>query len=187
MLDKFNQRECINWLSCLSPDVVIVYGMSQLLSSEFLAIPSHGCINLHPSILPNYRGPNPWFWAYYNQDKLFGVTLHYLIAGEDNGPIIDQRTFNVSSGTKLLMLKEFAIGKLGVEMILNTLMSLRSGLVVHSYPQSSTSPTPRARNLYSYEHRNIINWSEWPIERIWHVMRGTETWLNCIDPSFPFS
>ena len=55
------------------------------------------------------------------------------------------------------MLKDFAIGKLGVEMILNTLKSLRSGLVVHSYPQSSISPTPRARNLYT--HMNIVTLS----------------------------
>jgi len=180
-LHKANQRECIDWLKTISPDLVVVYSMSQLLSPEFLAVSRYGCINLHPSILPKYRGPNPCFWSYYNQDAESGVTLHYLDPGEDTGPIIDQRTYEVPLGIKSPAMQDLAIGRLGVEMILDTLKKLKNGDLVASYPQPVDSPTARARNIKLSEHSHIINWAEWPIERIWHVMRGTELWLNCID------
>lgn len=181
LLDKENQRECIDWLKSISPDLVAVYSTSQLLSAEFLAVPRYGCINLHPSLLPKYRGPNPWFWSYYNQDSVSGVTLHYLDQGEDTGPIIDQRTYEVPTGIKSPAMQDLAIGRLGVEMILDTLKKFKNGDLVASVPQSVDSPTARARNIKLSEHGHIINWAEWPIERIWHVMRGTELWLNCID------
>ena len=181
LLDKTNQAECINWLMNLSADLVVIYSMSQLLSPEFLAVPRYGCINLHPSILPKYRGPNPWFWSYYNQDAVSGVTLHYLDPGEDTGPIIDQRTYEVPLGIKSPAMQDLAIGKLGVEMILETLKRFKNRSLVESMPQPADSPTARARNIKPSEHGYIVNWAEWPIERIWHVMRGTELWLNCIE------
>lgn len=181
LLHKTNQGDCIDWLKKLSPDLVVVYSMSQLLSPEFLAVPRYGCINLHPSILPSYRGPNPWFWSYYNQDAVSGVTLHYLDPGEDTGPIIDQRTYEVPLGIKSPAMQDLAIGRIGVEMILDTLNKFKNADLVTGVPQSVDSPTARARNIKLSEHSHIINWAEWPIERIWHVMRGTELWLNCID------
>lgn len=181
LLAKKNQAECIFWLKNLSPDLVVVYSVSQLFSPEFLALPSFGCINLHPSLLPMYRGPNPWFWSYYNQDEVAGVTLHYLDPGEDTGPIIDQRSYEVPLGIKSLCMQDLAIGKLGLDMILEALKKFQEGSPVLSLPQPVVSPTERARILKPSEHVDIINWSEWPIERIWHVMCGTELWLNCIE------
>ena len=181
LLHKANEPKCIAWLKSLSPDLVVIYSMSQLLSEEFLAVPRQGCINLHPSLLPKYRGPNPWLWSYYNQDAVSGVTLHYLDPGEDSGPIIDQRTYDVPLGIKSPVMQDLAIGKLGVEMILEVLKKFKNGSLVVSVPQPVDSPTARARNIKLSEHGKIINWAEWPIERIWHVMRGTELWLNCID------
>lgn len=181
LLDRVNQPECIAWLKDLSPDLVVVYSMSQLLASEFLVVPRWGCINLHPSLLPKYRGPNPWFWTYCNEDVQSGVTLHYLDPGEDTGPIIDQRTYEVPFGIKSPAMQDLAIGRLGVEMILDTLSKFKNEGLVASVPQPVDSPTARARNIKLSEHMHIINWSEWPIERIWHIMRGTELWLNCID------
>lgn len=180
LLDKTNQPECITWLKSLSPDLVVVYSMSQLLSSEFLAVPPLGCINLHPSLLPKYRGPNPWFWSYYNQDVVSGVTLHYLDPGEDTGPIIDQRTYKVPLGIKSPVMQDLAIGVLGVEIILDALKKFKNGDPVVSVSQPIDSPTARARNIKLSQHAHIINWAEWPIERIWHLMRGTELWLDCI-------
>ena len=181
LLSKINQPECIDWLNTLSPDIVVVYSMSQLLSSEFLAIPRFGCINLHPSLLPKYRGPNPWFWTYYYQDVQSGVTLHFLDPGEDTGPIVDQRRFEVPLGIKSPELQNLAISQLGVDMIINTLKKIKTGSVLESTPQPASSSTVRARNLKLSEHAHIIKWSEWSVERIWHLMRGTELWLNCIE------
>ena len=121
LLTSQNQQKCIQWMNQISPDLVVIYSMSQLLSSEFLRMPRLGCINLHPSALPRFRGPNPCFWTYYNQDVKAGVTLHYLDKREDSGPIIDQRHYIVPLGMKYPEMENLAIGKLGVEMLLETL------------------------------------------------------------------
>ncbi len=56
------------WVQGLEPDLIVVHSMSQLLKANIFTIPRFGTINLHPSLLPKYRGPNPCFWMYFNMD-----------------------------------------------------------------------------------------------------------------------
>lgn len=85
--------ELESWVKSLSPDLIVVYSMSQLLKENIYSIPRFGTINLHPSYLPEYRGPNPIFWMYYNMEKQGGVTVHYIDQGEDTGNIILQKRY----------------------------------------------------------------------------------------------
>lgn len=59
---KGNSAEATQWVESVKPDLIVVFGMSQLLGEEVINIPTFGVINLHPSYLPSYRGPNPEFW-----------------------------------------------------------------------------------------------------------------------------
>lgn len=181
LLHKGNQEQFVDWLRTLHVDLVLIYSMSQLLPPEILAIPRLGVLNLHPSLLPAYRGANPWFWMYHNMEKQGGVTLHYVDAGEDTGDIVCQRTYEIPLGLKSPEMQDMAIGTHGVEMILEALKMIGKGTPLPRMPQSPQSTTQRARNIKPEEHRTLINWQEWSIERIWHVMSGTELWLNCID------
>jgi methionyl-tRNA formyltransferase len=181
LLHSENKAKASNWLREQRPDLVIVYSMSQLLTEDFLAIPRLGCINLHPSLLPKYRGPNPWFWLYYNQELFGGVTLHFLDPGEDTGDIIAQRSYRIAPGMKSPAMQDLAIGELGLSMILDAIKTVKSKQLLPRRFQPAQSPTPRARNIKPSEHSSIIQWHEWPLDRIWHLMRGTELWLNCIE------
>lgn len=174
-----NQSEVRAWVEELSPDLVVVFSMSQLLKNEILEIPRLGVINLHPSFLPSYRGANPDFWQYYDMEMTPGVTVHYVNAGEDTGDIIYQEKMHIPLGTKSPVRLDKLIGELGTSLVLKAINAIARGDAPRT-PQPAQSTTARARNLKLEEHTQIIDWENWPIERVWHVLRGTELWLNAI-------
>lgn len=177
---KNNAKEVAFWVENLKPDLIVIFSMSQLLKDEFLRIPKHGVINLHPSFLPDYRGPNPDFWQYYNMEMNPGATVHYVNAGEDTGDIIFQEKVSIPIGTKSPARLNQLIGELGVALLLKAIDAIAQNNPPR-IPQPKQSPTVRARNLKLEEHPHIIDWEHWPIERVWHVLRGTELWLNAIE------
>lgn len=176
---KNNNKSVSLWIKSIKPDLIVVYGMSQLLKDEILKIPPCGVINLHPSFLPSYRGPNPDFWQYYDVEMNPAATVHYLDAGEDTGDIIYQACINIPLGTKSPERLDILIGKIGIPLLLKAVNAIAQGCAPRT-SQSLQSPTLRARNLNAEEHTQIIDWENWPIQRIWHILRGTETWLHAI-------
>ena len=164
-----------SWVKRLEPDLIIVYMMSQLLKENIYTIPKFGTINLHPSFLPKYRGPNPCFWTYYNMDKKGGVTVHFIDKGEDSGDIIFQEEYNIPQGIKSPDRLDIVISQIGIPLLIKAIKNIER---IKPITQPRKSPTLRARNLKPNEHKMIIDWENWPIERIWHLLRGTELWLN---------
>jgi methionyl-tRNA formyltransferase len=77
-------------IGALAPDAIVSTYCRAIFPPALLAIPRHGCVNVHPGRLPQYRGPMPTFWALVNGERTCGVTLHKMDAGTDTGPIIDQ-------------------------------------------------------------------------------------------------
>lgn len=168
-----------DWIKSLIPDLIVVFSMSQLLRENIFSIPKYGTINLHASFLPEYRGPNPDFWQYYDQILNPGVTVHFIDAGEDTGDVILQKRVSIPLGTKSPARLDKLVGEVGVRLLLSAIESIENGSLKRM-PQPVNSPTVRARNIKKEEHQEVIRWYDWPIERIWHVMRGTELWLDCI-------
>ncbi len=78
-------------LAALSPDVIVVAAYGKLLPKPVLELPPHGCLNLHPSLLPRHRGPSPVATAILEGDEVTGVSLMLLDEGMDTGPVIVQR------------------------------------------------------------------------------------------------
>ena len=179
ILWKNNISGVKNWLRTLQPDLIVVFSMSQLLKEDILKIPPLGVINLHPSYLPSYRGANPDFWQYYDMEMNPGATVHYLDAGEDSGDIIFQERVHIPLGTKSPARLDKLIGELGVSLVLKAVDAIVQGKAPRT-SQTLQSPTDRSRNLKPEEHSRIIDWENWPIERVWHVLRGTELWLDAI-------
>ncbi|MBE0472575.1 MAG: methionyl-tRNA formyltransferase [Methyloprofundus sp.] len=173
------QPGLVEWINNLKPDIIVVFSMSQLLKDNIFSIPKYGTINLHPAILPEYRGPNPDFWQYYNMEMNPGVTVHYIDQGEDTGDIIFQERTYIPLGTKSPPRLNKLIGETGVSLVLKALDAIQAGNAPR-IKQPVQSPTPRAKNLAPAEHKTMIDWQSWPIERIWHVLRGTELWLDAL-------
>lgn len=96
MASSVNHRRFIDALSKLKPDIGIVANFGQFLGDSLLKIPRHGFINFHPSLLPQYRGPNPLPRMLLHGDKRGGVTWHRVCAAIDGGDILAQQSYDIS-------------------------------------------------------------------------------------------
>jgi len=153
-------------IKSLNPDVLLVYKMPFLLPENIFTIPKYGSINIHPSLLPKYRGPNPWFWTYYYMETIGGITIHRIDKFEDHGDILAQRCFEIKLGVELHQLQQNA------ERLIYPVLSelLSNPDVIEGTPQTSISSDNRAPNVFDYS--SIINLKEMDGVRIWHLLRG---------------
>lgn len=83
-----NNEEFINEIKDLKPDVICVVAYGKILPKDILEIPKYGCINVHASLLPKYRGAAPIQWAVINGEKITGVTTMYMDEGMDTGDML---------------------------------------------------------------------------------------------------
>ncbi len=146
-------------------DIGVVYSMSQLLPQAVLDLFPRGVLNCHPSKLPAYRGPNPYFWAFYDGCAETALTVHYLDAGEDTGDVVLQRNIPIEydvAGYERSGLEENVKGLLG-PTILDALELVHEGKTQRC-AQSETSPTARARNVTPENVREILKGLNLPLE-----------------------
>jgi folate-dependent phosphoribosylglycinamide formyltransferase PurN len=86
-----NSAEFVEKVRLLGVDLIVVAVLSCVLKKELIGVPRLGCVNVHLSLLPRYRGPRPFYWVLANRETTTGVTLHYVDEGIDSGDIILQR------------------------------------------------------------------------------------------------
>lgn len=91
-----NNPEFVARVRELDVDLIVVAGFNRILKSDLIKTPRLGCINVHPSLLPKYRGPNPYYWVLANHETVTGVTIHQIDVGIDSGNIIAQRELAIS-------------------------------------------------------------------------------------------
>jgi len=94
---SFKDSEFIKYLRSLNPDLIVIAHFKKLLPLEIINIPKLGCINLHPSLLPNYRGMSPQHWPIINGDSETGITVHFIDENADTGGIIIQEKVPIDS------------------------------------------------------------------------------------------
>lgn len=95
---NINAVESVHRLRSLCPDLIAVAAFSQILKGPVIAAASLACVNVHPSLLPKHRGPNPFYWVLRNQESCTGVTVHHIDEGIDSGDIILQEQIPLESG-----------------------------------------------------------------------------------------
>lgn len=174
---KENKNYIASWIKNKNCELILVYAMSQLLPDEIIVIPKEGVINLHPSLLPKYRGPNPYFWTFYDDNSITGSTVHFINKGEDTGDILLQKQINIKRGITSLQLREKLINEIGVELILKSLDYINEGKITR-VSQPKNSPTIRARNISQEEYWELIDWNSWSIERVWSFVTGTNNFIT---------
>jgi len=94
--NSVNSKKFRDFLVKSGADVVLVGSWSEKFSIETIEIPKFGVINCHPSLLPNHRGANPYFWQIYSGDKRAGVTFHFMDENFDSGEILMQGAFDIT-------------------------------------------------------------------------------------------
>lgn len=167
---KVREQECMQWLRALKPDLIVVVAFGQILPPEVLAIPAYGCINVHASLLPRYRGAAPINWALMNGEGETGVTTMLLNEGMDTGDILLQRAVAIADDDDALSLgKRLSVA--GAELLLETLSGLKGKtLAPRQQDHSQASYAPPLKR----EH-GLIEWRR-SARDIHNQIRGTLPW-----------
>jgi methionyl-tRNA formyltransferase len=121
-----NAEPFIRCLREYAPDLVIMASFDQIVRPDLLAIPRLGWLNIHPSVLPRHRGPEPIYWAIAQGDRESGITLHWAVERIDAGPILEQRTVPIlPTDTAGTLCKRLVVA--GLEALDATLIRLAAG------------------------------------------------------------
>ncbi len=119
--------EFINQIKELSPDIICVVAYGKILPKEILDIPSEGCINLHASLLPKYRGAAPIQWAVLNGDKVTGVSTMYMNEKMDEGDIILQKETEIGEYETTGELWD-RLQIIGADLLVETVKQINKGI-----------------------------------------------------------
>jgi|TARA_B110000495_G_scaffold201769_1_gene220021 methionyl-tRNA formyltransferase len=125
-IDKINDKENVEIIKKLNPDLILIMGWSQLLKPEIIQIPKLGVIGSHPTELPKYRGRAPIPWTIIKNLKESALTFFYIQEGVDDGDILDQRKFKINSKDDATSIYE-KITDIGKRMILQNLKLIEKG------------------------------------------------------------
>lgn len=121
-----NNVEFIEEIKSLKPDVICVVAYGKILPKEILEIPRLGCINVHGSLLPQYRGAAPIQWSIINGDKKTGITTMYMDIGMDTGDMIFKEEVEIGENETTGELWE-RLSKIGAELLVKTLEEIEKG------------------------------------------------------------
>jgi len=165
-----NNEEFLGKLKDHSPDLICVAAYGKILPIEVLELPKYGCINVHSSILPKYRGAAPINWAIINGETKTGITTMLMDEGMDTGDIllIEETEIEAADTSETLSLR---LSELGASLLIKTISELKNGNlkpIKQNDSESSLAP------MLKKEHGNI-DWTKTAIE-IRDQIRGLLPW-----------
>jgi len=154
-------------------DLLCVATFPQLLRDEVLSAASQGAINLHPSLLPKHRGPDPLFWTYFHGERTAGVTVHWIEGGVDSGDVIEQVELEVACGESSVHLHR-RLADAGAAAMLRAVNGIEAGTaprIAQDQSIATQEPNPWTKG-WTFE------WSTWTAERLWHFLAGLSSQSN---------
>ena len=167
---RIRTPEVFDLLKSLGPETVVVVGYGKILPQHVLDLPRRGCVNLHPSLLPKYRGAAPVQWAIIRGETTTGVTTMRMDAGLDTGDILLARETPIESEEDAISLGH-RLAEMGASLMLETLDGLERGTLT-PLPQNHALATA-APILKKEDGR--IDWSQ-PARDIANRVRGLVPW-----------
>lgn len=167
---KIKEKEAVDRLREYPADIFVIAAFGQLLSEEILAMPPFGCVNIHASLLPSYRGAAPIQWAILNGEKETGVTIMQMEKGLDTGDMllkkaipIDPKETGESLHDKLM--------EVGAELIVEALPLIESGKIIPEKQEDSKSSYASRLN----KEMGHIDWNK-DAEELERLVRGLNSW-----------
>lgn len=168
--EKVKTPEFLSWLREIEPELLVTVAYGRILSKEVLEVPKYGCINVHASLLPRYRGAAPIQWSLINGEKVTGVTTMYTDIGVDTGDMLLKREVAVAENMTAGELHEL-LAPMGAEVLLETLKRLENGTLTRT-------PQPQEESSYApviHKETGKIDWNRTSLE-IHNLVRGTNPW-----------
>ena len=161
-----NNPEIIETIKKLNPDAICVVAYGKILPKEILEIPKLGCINVHGSLLPKYRGAAPIQWAVLNGDKTTGITTMYMDEGMDTGDMILKEKVEIGENETTGELWE-RLAEIGGKLLVKTLEKIESGTATRQKQGTDFTVAPMLNKEMAK-----INWEEKSAREIKNLVRG---------------
>ena len=149
--ERVRNEECVEYLRQYEPDIIIVEAFGQLIPKAILEMPRYGCVNVHASLLPKYRGAAPIQWAVINGDKVTGVTTMRMEEGIDTGDMIMKQEVVLSGEETGGSLFE-RLSREGAALCVKTMEAILDGTAVYT-PQNDEEATHTKNLQGDGEHR----------------------------------
>jgi methionyl-tRNA formyltransferase len=168
--EKVNNRAFIKQVKDLMPDLIIVVAFGQILKPELLSIPHLGCVNVHASLLPKYRGAAPVHWAIINGEKETGVTTMLMDSGMDTGDMIIKRTVEITSHDNVESLHD-KLAILGADALRETIELIaanKAPRIKQNHECATYAPLLKKED-------EIINWNK-SVWEVYNHIRGMNPW-----------
>lgn len=163
---KVKTPEFVELLHELQPELIVVAAFGQFLSKEILELPKYGCINVHASLLPKYRGAAPIQYAIIKGEKESGVTIMQMDIGMDTGAMLDKVVVPIEENTTMGELHD-ALREQGAALLLEVIDKIAAGTAV-AEPQDDAQATYATLLDRSMEH---IDWSK-TAQEVHNLIRG---------------
>ncbi len=163
---KVQTPEFVELLHELQPELIVVAAFGQFLSKEILELPKYGCINVHASLLPKYRGAAPIQYAIIKGEKESGVTIMQMDIGMDTGAMLDKVVVPIAENTTMGELHD-ALREQGAALLLQVIDKIATGTAV-AEPQDDAQATYATLLDRSMEH---IDWSK-TAQEVHNLIRG---------------
>ena len=167
---KARDEKFIGELRQLAPDLIVVVAYGQILPQTILDLPRLGCLNVHTSLLPKYRGAAPIQWAIADGEPETGVTIMKMDAGLDTGPILAMRCTPILPTDDSQILHD-RLAQLGAELLGETIPDYVSGKI-------SPQPQPAEGSTYAAKIKKEdgrIDWNQ-PASQVWNRLRAFTPW-----------
>lgn len=168
--EKIKKPEAVETLKEFEADIFVVAAFGQILSKEILNMPKYGCINIHASLLPKYRGAAPIQWAIIDGEKETGVTIQQMDIGVDTGDILSVKIVPITgedTGESLFDKLQIA----GSELLIETLPKIEAGEIV---PTKQDEALATHAKMLTKELGNIDFTKT--ADEIEHLIRGLNSW-----------
>jgi methionyl-tRNA formyltransferase len=169
--EQVRHQDFIRTLKGLNPHAIVVVAFGQILPKSILNLPPCGCINVHPSLLPKYRGAAPIQWALINGETETGITLMLLDAGEDTGDIIRQAQAKIAPEDTATTLTD-RMASLAAPLLVQVLEAMPTDTPPPHTPQNHAEATHAPRLT---KETGQIDWRKSAI-KIHDLVRGTAGW-----------
>ena len=167
---KVKTPEFVEVLKGLAPELIIVVAFGQILSQEILDIPAYGCINVHASLLPRYRGCAPIQWAVINGEKKSGVTTMFMDAGLDTGDMLLKSEVEITPEMSAAELFDVLMNE-GAAALGRTIEQILAGTIVREkQPEGVSEYAPMLTKELGY-----IDWQQ-GTQKIHDLIRGLDSW-----------
>ena len=171
-----NNPEFLEEVRKLNPDLICVVAYGKILPQELLDIPKYGCVNVHGSLLPEYRGAAPIQWAVLNGDKKTGVTTMFMNAGMDTGDMILKEEVEIGEDETTGELWD-RLKKIGANLLIKTVKEIENGTATRTkQPEEGTMAPMLSKEMAK------IDWENKTAQEIKNLVRG----LNPIMGAYTF-